>query len=39
MAWPFPLVDIVYILLAFAVQFLPGFIGTERKSGKTEESS
>lgn len=39
MAWPFPLVDIVYILPAFAVQFLPGFTGTEQKSEKTEESA
>lgn len=39
MAWPFPLVDIVYILLAFAVQFLPGFTGAEQESGKAEDSA
>lgn len=26
MAWPFPLIDIIYILLAFAVQFLPSTV-------------
>ena len=39
MPWPFPLVNIVYILLAFAVQFLPGFIGNKQESGKTEKSA
>lgn len=38
MAWPFPLVDIIYILLAFAVQFLPNTVIASKRHDEREVS-